>query len=51
MTPKEALKGNKVRVYLRVSTTGQEGTLPDQQKTVLSGLKSLGFKGKPEIYS
>jgi DNA invertase Pin-like site-specific DNA recombinase len=38
-------------VYLRVSTTGQEGTLPDQQKTVLSGLKSLGFKGKPEIYS
>jgi DNA invertase Pin-like site-specific DNA recombinase len=40
-----------VRVYLRVSTTGQEGTLPDQQKTVLSGLKSLGFKGKPEIYS
>jgi DNA invertase Pin-like site-specific DNA recombinase len=51
MTPKEALKGNKVRVYLRVSTTGQEGTLPDQEKTVLSGLKSLGFKGKPEIYS
>ena len=51
MTPREALKGNKVRVYLRVSTTGQEGTLPDQQKTVLSGLKSLGFKGKPEIYS
>jgi DNA invertase Pin-like site-specific DNA recombinase len=51
MTPREALKGNKVRVYLRVSTTGQEGTLPDQEKTVLSGLKSLGFKGKPEIYS
>jgi len=34
MTPKEALEGNKVRVYIRVSSEGQEGTLPDQEKTL-----------------
>jgi len=51
MTPKEALKGKKVFIYARVSTDGQEGTLPDQIKTVEKGLKELGFSGKPEIYS
>lgn len=50
ITAKEALKQGKVRVYLRVSSEGQEGTLPDQEKTVLQGLKRLGFKGKPQIY-
>jgi predicted site-specific integrase-resolvase len=51
MTPKEALKGKKVFIYARVSTDGQEGTLPDQIKTVEKGLKELGFSGKPEIFS
>ena len=51
MTPKEALEGNKVRVYIRVSSEGQEGTLPDQEKTVLKALKVMGLKTKPEIYS
>ena len=51
MTPKEALEGNKVRVYIRVSSEGQEGTLPDQEKTVLKALKAIGLKTKPEIYS
>ena len=52
MTPKEALKeANVVRKYMRVSTEGQEGTLPDQTKTVNEGLKKLGFKGKGTDYA
>jgi len=51
ITPKEAIKGKIVRKYLRVSTEGQEGTLPDQLKTVNAGLKRLGFKGKGIEYS
>jgi len=51
MTPKEALKGKKVRIYLRVSGAKQEGTLPDQEKTVKGVLKALGFKGRAEVYS
>lgn len=52
MTPKEALKeANVIRKYMRVSTEGQEGTLPDQTKTVNEGLKKLGFKGKGVDYS
>jgi len=51
MNPKEALKGKKVRIYLRVSGAKQEGTLPDQEKTVKGVLKALGFKGRAEVYS
>jgi len=51
MTPKDALKGKKVYIYARVSTDGQEGTLPDQLKTIKQGLKKLGFKGEPVIFS
>ena len=51
MTPREALKNKKVRIYLRVSGAQQEGTLPDQEKTVKGVLKALGFKGRPEVYS
>ena len=51
MESKEAIKSKKVRVYGRVSTEGQEGTIPDQLKTIEEGLKALGYKGKPEIYS
>ena len=52
MTPKEALKeANVIRKYMRVSTEGQEGTLPDQTKTVNEGLKKLGFKGKGTDYA
>lgn len=51
MTPKEALKGRKVFVYARVSGAKQEGTIPDQIKTIKEGLKKLGFKGKPVVYS
>jgi len=52
MTPKEALKeANVVRKYIRVSTEGQEGTLPDQLKTVNEGLRKLGFKGKGFDYA
>lgn len=51
MTPKEALKGRKVYVYARVSGAKQEGTIPDQLKTIKEGLKRLGFKGKPVIFS
>jgi len=51
MNPKEAIKGKKVRIYLRVSGAKQEGTLPDQEKTVKGVLKALGFKGRAEVYS
>jgi len=51
VTPSEAIKKKKVRVYARVSTEGQEGTIPDQLKTIQNGLKALGFKGKTEVYS
>ena len=51
MTPSEAIKRKKVRVYARVSTEGQEGTIPDQLKTIEKGLKALGFKGKSQVYS
>ena len=51
MSPKDALKGKKVFIYARVSTDGQEGTLPDQLKTVKEGLKKMGFTGKPVIFS
>jgi len=51
MTPKEAIKGKKVFIYARVSTDGQEGTIPDQIKTIEEGLKELGFSGKAEVYS
>ena len=51
MTPREALKGRKVYVYARVSGAKQEGTIPDQLKTIKEGLKRLGFKGKPVVYS
>jgi DNA invertase Pin-like site-specific DNA recombinase len=51
VTPSEAIKKKKVRVYARVSTEGQEGTIPDQLKTIQNGLKALGYKGKTEIYS
>ena len=52
MTPKEALKdADLVRTYIRVSTEGQEGTLPAQSKTVNEGLKRLGFKGKKLEFS
>lgn len=47
----DALKGRKVIIYSRVSTSGQEGTLPDQDKQVMNGLKALGYKGKPSMYS
>jgi len=51
MTPKDALKGKKVFVYARVSTEGQEGTIPDQIKTVKAGLKKMGFNGKVTVFS
>jgi DNA invertase Pin-like site-specific DNA recombinase len=51
MSVKEALEGKKMRVYLRVSGEKQEGSLPDQQKTVLDALKGLGMRTKPEVYS
>jgi len=51
MNPKEALKGRKVYVYARVSGAKQEGTLPDQLKTIKEGLKRLGYKGNPVIYA
>jgi len=51
MTPKESLKGKKVFVYARVSGEAQEGTLPDQIKTIEKGLKELGFTGKATIFS
>jgi len=51
MTPKEAIKGKKIFIYARVSTGGQEGTIPDQIKTIEEGLKELGFSGKAEVYS
>lgn len=51
MTPRDALKGRKVYVYARVSGKKQDGTIPDQLKTIKEGLKRLGFKGKPVIYS
>lgn len=50
ITPKDAIKGKKIRVYARVSTEEQEGTLPDQLKTVEAGLKRLGATTKPVIY-
>jgi DNA invertase Pin-like site-specific DNA recombinase len=47
---KAALKGRKVFVYSRVSTDEQKGTLPKQTKAILTGLKQLGFTGKPDVY-
>ena len=47
---KAALKGKKVYIYARVSTSEQEGTLPDQVKAIKKGLKALGFKGVPLVY-
>lgn len=50
VSTKDALKGKKVRVYARVSTEEQEGTLPDQLKTVEAGLKRLGSTTKAVVY-
>jgi DNA invertase Pin-like site-specific DNA recombinase len=51
MTPREALKGKKVYIYARVSGEKQEGTLPDQLATIKEGLKDLGYKGQPVVFS
>jgi DNA invertase Pin-like site-specific DNA recombinase len=51
MSVKDALKGARVLSYQRVSTTKQEGTLPTQEKANKASLKSLGFKGQPELFS
>jgi DNA invertase Pin-like site-specific DNA recombinase len=46
----DVLKGRKVIIYARVSTEEQEGTLGDQVRTIITGLKALGYKGKPSVY-
>ena len=47
----EITKDYTVVPYLRVSTTGQEGTLKNQEEAVKEGAKRLGFKGKiPLVY-
>ena len=51
MSVKDALKGARVLSYQRVSTTKQEGTLPTQEKANKASLKSMGFKGQPELFS
>lgn len=43
---RNAIKDKVVRVYLRVSSDGQEGTLPDQEETVRRALKKSGMKKK-----
>ena len=51
MSVKDALKGARVLSYQRVSTTKQEGTLPTQENANKASLKSMGFKGQPELFS
>ena len=38
---KDAIKGKVIRAYTRVSTDGQEGSLPDQEETVKLALKKV----------
>jgi len=51
MSLKEALEDRQVRVYVRVSGEKQEGTLPDQEKTILDALAGLGVTEITEVYS
>ena len=48
---RDAIKDKVVRVYLRVSTDGQEGTLSDQEETVRQALRKAGYNKKLNVYS
>jgi len=43
---RSAIKDRVVRAYLRVSSDGQEGSLPDQEETVRRALRKAGMKKK-----
>jgi DNA invertase Pin-like site-specific DNA recombinase len=47
---RDAIKDKVVRVYLRVSSDGQEGTLPDQEETVRQALRKAGYNKKLNLY-